>query len=154
MLSRLRILLACVAISTLLTGCEPHVTQREFKLIERWSSRWCADKTYESLDGCNTSEMLLKLLGNPAALQGGDGRPPARINGTAAMQACLVTDPSAIANIHGLLLKGAKVARRGEAMSHYTARTAPTTEERGYHLVDCHYRSVTLEGPPSLISGR
>lgn len=128
--------------------------QREFKLVERWSSRWCADKTYESLDGCKTSEMLSKLLGHRAALQGGDGRPPASINGTAAMQACLASDPSAIANVHGLLLKGAKVVSRGEATSHYITRTTPIAEARGYHLVDCHYRSVTLEGPSSLISAR
>jgi hypothetical protein len=153
---RLNRLLHCgwFAALPLLPGCQPPPIQKQFKRVERWGSRWCADASHERLDSCKMSDGLNKLYGSVGALRDGDGLPPLRIDRTVATQACLDGDTEAISNLNVLLSEGAKVVVRGEKMHHFIARTSPRQGEKDYHLVYCHYRVMILEGPERLLTRR
>jgi hypothetical protein len=141
-----------VVLAWLLAGCEPAPVQKQFKVVERWSSRWCADATHERLDGCEYSNSLNKLVGTVAALGKGDGLAPLRIDRVAATRACLDQEPDAIADINPLLERGVRVVVRGEALARYVARTSPAEGQKHYHRIECHYRQVILEGPPAVVA--
>ena len=126
--------------------------QKQFKVVERWSSRWCADSTHEQLDRCETSDSLNKLAGTVGALGKGDGRPPLRIGRGEATRTCLAQAQDAVADINPLLERGARVVVRGESLARYVARTQPGPGATHYHRIECHYRQVILEGPPGVIS--
>ena len=144
-----------IAASVLLAGCEGPPVQRQFKLVEKWSSRWCADATHERLDGCKTSDGINKLAGAVGALGQGDGTPPFKMDRATATQTCLAADEYAIWNLNQLLSEGATVVARGEQMYRYTARTESRSGEKDYYAITCHYRHVILEGRESvLVSGR
>lgn len=127
--------------------------QRQFKVVERWGSRWCADATHERLDGCKTSDGINKLVGTVSVLGNGDGSPPLKMDRGTATRTCLDADNYAIWNLNQMLSEGAKLVARGEQMYQYTARTEPQSGEKSYHLITCHYRQVVLEGPESLLVG-
>jgi hypothetical protein len=142
----------CLGLAWLLAACEPPPVQKQFKVVERWSSRWCADSTHERLDRCEYSDSLNKLAGTVAALGKGDGRPPLRIDRGEATRTCLAQAQDAVADINPLLERGARVVVRGESMARYVARTQPGAGATHYHRIECHYRQVILEGPPGVIS--
>ncbi len=145
-------ILAAFFTGLVLAGCQPESIQRQFKLVEKWSSRWCADETHERLDKCKTSDGLNRLMGNVSALREGDGLPPMRIDRSSATRYCLEADPDARSNLNALLEKGAKVIARGEQMAQYSVRASARPDAKDYHLIQCHFRQVILEGPPHVIT--
>ena len=138
--------------AALVAGCEGPTVQRQFKLVEKWSSRWCADETHQRLDGCKTSDGFNRLAGAVGALGGGDGSPPGKMDRKTATQACLAADDDAIWDLNQLLSGGAKLIARGEQMYRYNTRAEPRAGEKDYHLVTCHYRHVVLEGQKSVLA--
>lgn len=106
----------------------------------------------KDIDGCKTSDGLNRLMGNLSALREGDGLPPSRIDRSSATRYCLKADPDARANLNALLEKGAKVIARGEQMAQYSVRTLARPGAKDYHLIQCHFRQVILEGPPQIIT--
>jgi hypothetical protein len=147
--------LALAACALLLSACDGPNVQQQFKVVERWSSRWCADETHERLDGCKTSDGLNKLAGAVGVLGGGDGSAPSRVDRGSATRICLDADQEAIWNLNQLLSEGAKLIARDEKMYRYSARSTPIEGQKDYHLITCHYRHVILEGRKSLMkSGR
>ena len=146
-----RIAATCTVLTALLAGCDRSPVQREFKLVERWSSKWCADVTHE-LDQCKTSDGANKLAGAVNALGGVSATPPAAIDRDTATRACLAAEPYTVSDLNELLAAGAKLVVRGEQTYRYLARTEPNPGEKDYHLVTCQYRHIVLEGPESVLT--
>lgn len=96
------------------SGCKDPVVQREVKVVERWASRWCADRTHEQLDQCKTSDGIVGAVG---ALGTGDGQPPLRVDAGEATRLCLNADTDAIATLNAVLRRGARVIARGEQIT-------------------------------------
>jgi len=153
--------------SILLSGCggsgdsptddsaHPEATiQRHFKLVERWSSRWCADQDWERLDNCQGSQNINELMGSVQALAGRSAAPPMAMDTASATTACLDANGDAIAHLDALLENGARVVVWGEQICRYRARTQPDDGKKDYHLIFCEYRDIILEGPQGVLGNQ
>lgn len=133
-------------------SAEPNqIIQRQFKLIEKWQGRWCADETWENLNGCEGTEALNQLFGAIGAANGANGKSPMVLDASTATLACLDADPDAIADVNMLLGEGARVVVWGNQISQYKTRTTPDEGQKDYQLIFCNYRQVILEGPGQLL---
>ncbi len=132
------------------TGADATI-QRHFKLVERWSARWCADEDWERLDTCEGSQNINEALGGVQALAGGSAAPPMTTDASTATTACLNADGAAMAHLDALLENGARVVVWGEQVRRYRARTEPASGKKDYHLIFCEYRDIVLEGPEGLL---